>query len=148
MNKRENIKFEENNEKLNAEITRIKNKLIGYNLAECCVLINSYLIETVKARDFREEYKPEFATAYSALVDKNANSYGFTNAFFRILKELGFKSSCEHRNFIHNKKTYSFICLRILVGRKTIILSPFTEKICSEWLIPHDTWFTYKTWIA
>lgn len=134
---------ESKNKELMEEVYRIAEQLKGYCFEEYCFLINNYLKETVKPRDFKEN-NPEFSTAYAALIQKEANSSGFSKAFSLILNTISrrYHFHSEERRFIYKGETYKFSYLSYVASNGSdVILSPFTEKLCSEWLIEHSKWF-------
>lgn len=144
----ENLDFDSRN-----EIYRIAEKLRGNSLEDCLTLINNYLKENVKACDFRENDK-KYSTVRSALVDKEANSEGFTKAFLLILEEVGLVNSSQsyatlnHLNFNYKGKTYSFAYLMINTTRgiTRARFSPYTEKLCSTWVVNHEVWLENMTY--
>lgn len=143
----ENLDFDSRN-----EIYRITEKLRGNSLEECLTLINNYLKENVKACDFRENDE-KYSTARSALIDKEANSEGFIKAFLLILEEAGLINPSQSRatlNYLHfnyKGKTYSFAYLMVKNIRGVVShkVSPYTEKLCSTWVVNHETWFENMT---
>lgn len=143
----ENLDFDSRN-----ELYRITEKLRGNSLEDCLKLINNYLKENIKARDFRENDE-KYSTARSALVDKEANSEGFIKAFLLILEEAGLinpsqsRATLNHLHFNYKGKTYSFAYLMVcnIRGATTGRFSPYTEKLCSNWLVNHEAWFENMT---
>ncbi len=143
-----NLDFDSRN-----EIFRITEKLRGISFKDSLTIINNYLKENVKARHFIENDE-KYSSARSALVDKVANSEGFIKAFLLILEEAGLinhnqrYASLNFSDFNYQGKTYTFAYLIANDNKEltSYTFSPYTEKLCSNWLVDHETWFKTMTY--